>query len=329
MMRSRTLPRRVQRSEEGFVLIAVIFLVALLTLSLAIAMPKVIKQIQRDRDLETMNRGKQYARAIKMYYKKFGAYPPNMDALTKPTNNIRFLRKKYSDPTTGKEDWKPIPVGMNKAPTFMGFFNQPLGQIGGCGTNPAGTGSPGATGSQQSNSSFSFSSFSNSSSNGGTPGSPTDPNANANCAGLGPGGTPSSGGVTNPTDPNAGNATPAGQNGQTLGGLSIMGFSPNSPKASIMVYKTKHKYNEWEFVYDPKAEQMMALGGMGGAGSAGQNGGLGGTNGQSGGFGGLGGMNGQGGGFGGLGGMNGQGGMGSAMGGSSGGQNSTSQPSSQ
>jgi hypothetical protein len=36
-----------------------------------------------------------------------------------------------------------------------------------------------------------------------------------------------------------------------------MGFSPNSPKQSIMVYKKKNHYNEWEFVYDPVAEQMM------------------------------------------------------------------------
>ncbi len=71
-------------SEEGYVLLAVIFLLALLTISLAIAMPKVAKEIQRDRELETMQRGKQYARAVRMYYKKFGAYPPNVDALVKP-----------------------------------------------------------------------------------------------------------------------------------------------------------------------------------------------------------------------------------------------------
>jgi hypothetical protein len=39
-----------------------------------------------------------------------------------------------------------------------------------------------------------------------------------------------------------------------------MGFSPNSPKQSIMVYKTKNHYNEWEFVYDPIAEQLMVTG---------------------------------------------------------------------
>jgi len=328
--------------EEGFVLIAVIFLVALLTISLAIAMPKVIKQIQRDRELETMNRGKQYARAVRMYYKKFGSYPPNMDALVKPTNNIRFLRKKYSDPTTGKPDWKPIGVGMNKAPTVMGFFGKPLGGVGGgCGTNPAGTGSPQSTSSFGSSSSSSSSSF-------GTTGSQTDASASSNCAGIGSNtntSTPTGTGTTNPTDPSAAGATTDtssnssasgsafGQNGQTFGGLGIMGFSPNSPKPSIMVYKTKHKYNEWEFVYDPQAEQLMmqsGLTGAGGNGLSGQSGGMGGPGGNPG-FGGNPGLGGGNTGFGGNQGMGGNSGLGgnNATGGSSGSPTQTPQTTTQ
>ena len=118
--------RRPQPSEEGYMLVAVIFLVALLTISLAVALPRISKEIQRDHEVETMHRGKQYIRGIRMYYKKFGAYPPNVDALVKGTNNIRYMRKKYADPTTGKEDWKPVRYGQNKAPTAMGFFGKPL-----------------------------------------------------------------------------------------------------------------------------------------------------------------------------------------------------------
>jgi hypothetical protein len=43
-----------------------------------------------------------------------------------------------------------------------------------------------------------------------------------------------------------------------------MGFEPASPKPSILVYKKKTHYNEWEFVYDPLAEQMLMQGGVGG-----------------------------------------------------------------
>src|ERR1017187_6207798 len=130
--------RRPRPSEEGYILVVVIFMLALLTIALAVALPKVAKEIQRDRELETMHRGKQYIRGVRMYYKKFNAYPASVDALVKPTNNIRFLRKKYKDPTTGKEDWKPVRFGQNKAPTVMGFFGVPLGGTGGCAPNPFG-----------------------------------------------------------------------------------------------------------------------------------------------------------------------------------------------
>jgi type II secretory pathway pseudopilin PulG len=239
-------------------LVAVIFLVMLLTIALAVALPKVSKQIQRDRELETMHRGKQYIRAIRMYYKKFGGYPPNPDILYKPTNNIRFLRKKYSDPTTGKEEWRPIGVGQNRAPTVMGFFGQPLGGTGGCAPNPS---SGGSSSSPSSSTTFGPSP----STGGGTPGSSTGGSAGCANLGLNPStGTPNSPGGTNSTDSNASNTTgsTSGLGGQTYGGGPIMGFSPNSPKKSIMIYKTKSHYNEWEFVYDPIAEQMLANGGM-------------------------------------------------------------------
>ena len=232
--------------EDGYVLIAVIFLVALLTISLAVALPKVSKQIQRDRELETMQRGKQYIRAVRMYYKKFGAYPPNADAITKPTNNIRFLRKKYVDLTSGSVTWKPVLFGQNKAPTAMGFFGQSMGGVGGCATNPL------ATNAGSGSSSF-----------GGTTGSTTD--SSANCLGTGLGTnttTATDGSAANATDPNAASGAATGtsafgQPGQTFGGAGIIGFSPNSLKPSILVYKKKTHYNEWEFVYDPRAEMMQ------------------------------------------------------------------------
>ncbi|MGA2809223.1 MAG: hypothetical protein ABSE87_13920 [Terracidiphilus sp.] len=250
MMKTAPIRRPVHPSEEGYILVWVICLVALFTISLAIALPKVSKEIQRDREIETMHRGKQYARAIKMYYKKFGAYPPNVDALIKPTNNIRFLRKKYIDPTTGKEEWKPILFGQNKAPTAMGFFGQPL-----TGSTMAGIG-PGAAG------------------NGLT---------GANGLGGGGGGLfqqtpavdPNAAQAQDPNNPNAaagGAATSSsafgstsGSTGQTFGGAGIIGFSPTSPKQSILIYKKKNHYNEWEFVYDPLSEQMTMTGGNTGA----------------------------------------------------------------
>lgn len=158
-------------SEDGYMLLAVVFMMVLLALSLSVAAPRIAKSIQRDREMETMARGKQYIRAIQLYYRQFQAYPPNMDALVK-TNNVRFLRQKYIDPLTGKPDWKPILFGQNKAPLAMGFFGQPLGGVGGAmpmaGIGPGGGNMPPGNGlGAPGGSTFGGSSFGGSSMGGG------------------------------------------------------------------------------------------------------------------------------------------------------------------
>lgn len=52
-------------------------------------------------------------------------------------------------------------------------------------------------------------------------------------------------------DPSAPSGSGLGGNGQTFGGAVIIGFSPGSTKQSIMVYKKKDHFVEWEFTYDP------------------------------------------------------------------------------
>src|SRR5215472_10736513 len=238
--------RRVKPSEEGYILVSVMFILALLIISMAVAMPKVIADIQRDRELETYHRGLQYRRAIQLYYRKFNRYPPNIDALVK-TNNLRFLRKKYIDPITGKDDWKPVLFGQNKAPLAMGFFGQPLGGAGFGGPLLAGTG-PGGGNNMPISQPITSSAFNP----GGTGSNPNDPNA-----GAGQNAGQSDG--TNPADPNASGQN-AGANqptGPTFGGAGIVGFSPASPKESILVYKKKHHYNEWEFTYSPISDMGM------------------------------------------------------------------------
>jgi type II secretory pathway pseudopilin PulG len=251
------IPSRHKPSEDGYMLVAVIFMMAILVLSLAVAIPKVRQSIQRDRDEETMQRGKQYIRAVQLYYRKFHAYPPNADALVK-TNEIRFLRRKYVDPTTGKEEWKPIMWGQNKTPMAMGFFGQPLAAAAGGGIGPSGgnlngagsptgglfnssptTGNTGATppagGTDPSSQTGQFSGGSSTPGQPGTPGSPGSPT-----------------GTTNPTG-----------SGQTFGGAGIIGFSPQSPKQSILVYKKKNHYIDWEFLYSPLIDQQQMTGGTG------------------------------------------------------------------
>jgi type II secretory pathway pseudopilin PulG len=313
---TRTLPNRNQRkpSEEGYILLGVIFLLALLTIAMAVAIPRITAQIQRDREVETMHRGKQYIRAIQLYYRKFNAYPPNMDALVK-TNEIRFLRKKYIDPTTGKDEWKPIHFGENKTPMAMGFFGQPLGGTGAggaalAGTGPGGgngvagassigggmSGSSGGFGSSSGGFGSSGSSFGSTSSGFGSSGSslsssPTGlgggstfgSSSNGTTAAAGSSGTTDGSSTasgttgtgttgTTGTDANGNSTTTGGSSpgsspigGQTFGGAGIIGVSPASPKLSILVYKKKTHYNEWEFLYSPLSDQMTMSGGNAGA----------------------------------------------------------------
>lgn len=270
-------------SEDGYMLLVAIFLLALLVLSLSVAAPRIAKSIQRDREVETMHRGKQYTRAIQLYYRKFHAYPPSVDALVK-TNNIRFLRKKYIDPMTGKDDWKPIMFGQNKTPLAMGFFGQPLGGIAGqpiAGVGPSGTGGmPGNTGFGSNPGGV----FGNSGAGGsGIGSSPGGLFGSSNTGATNPGttgttsGANGTAGTTSGTDANgnpasgtgsSGTGFMSGQTGQTFGGAGIIGFEPASPKQSILTLKKKNHYNEWEFTYSPLQEmQQQAGGNLGGIGT--------------------------------------------------------------
>jgi len=281
-------PNAVRPGEEGYVLLIALFLLAVLVLSLAVAAPQIAKSIQRDRELETFHRGMQYRRAVQLYYRKFKAYPPNMDALVK-TSDIRFLRKKYIDPMTGKDDWKSIAFGQNKTPTAMGFFGQPLAGNAStiAGTGPSGNNTPGMTNPTGSAFGGSGSAFGGSGSAFGGSGSAFGGSGSSfggggsifGGSGSGSGQTPGSGaaggtpGATGSSPSGTGSSgssdsgTGTGLTGQTFGGAGIIGFEPASPKQSILVYKKKNHFNEWEFTYDPLSDmQTMGGGNTGGIG---------------------------------------------------------------
>ena len=284
-------------------LLAAMFMLALLVLSLSIAIPEITKEIQRDREVETMHRGMQYRRAIQLYYRKFTAYPPSMDALVK-SNNIKFLRKKYTDPMTGKDDWKVIGFGQNKAPLAMGFFGEALTGAAGGGGPMAGVGGMTGTGTggipgigSTAAGSTTFGPAAPGASSGtngalgtqGTGGAPgttggTDPNSGAPGSTTGTnGGTGTSGGIG--TGAGSGSGFMSGQTGgQSFGGVGMVGVEPGDPKESILLYKKKNHYNEWEFTYSPLSEiKALGSGGAGGSGLPGSgsntngNTGLGGT----------------------------------------------------
>ena len=247
--------RTPSHAEEGYVLVAVMFLLAIFVLSMAVAIPRIKESIERDREIETMHRGKQYARAIKLYHKKFGAYPPNVEALVM-TNNTRFLRKRYKDPITGADDWRPIHIGENKTPMALGFFGEPLALSG---STVAGTGVSGGNTGTSSNSLFPDSGSSAS----GSSGSGTDASGGSTPGGSGTTST----GLTS-TGSAFGSSGSNSTSGQTFGGAGIIGFAPGSNKHSILLYKKKDHFNEWEFLYSPSADRVITTGSTGPAGSS-------------------------------------------------------------
>src|SRR5712671_7508310 len=107
--RTLSSPLRRGRSEQGYIMLSLLLMVALLIIAAAAVLPSIAFEIRRDREQELIHRGVQYSRAIRSYYKKFGRYPTRIEEL-ESSNNLRFLRKRYKDPITGK-DFKLLHFG--------------------------------------------------------------------------------------------------------------------------------------------------------------------------------------------------------------------------
>jgi hypothetical protein len=96
--------------ESGYALLFVYMMAAVIAIGLYMEVPRVAFEAQRDKEQLLIDRGEQYKRAIQLYVRKFNRFPADMQALEN-TQNIRFLRKQYTDPLTGKSDWRIVHVG--------------------------------------------------------------------------------------------------------------------------------------------------------------------------------------------------------------------------
>ena len=66
---------------------------------------------RREIEQETIWRGNQYARAIRLYYHKTGHYPQTLDDLEKGMPDLHFLRQAYKNPTNPADgSWRFIYV---------------------------------------------------------------------------------------------------------------------------------------------------------------------------------------------------------------------------
>jgi ribosomal protein L12E/L44/L45/RPP1/RPP2 len=97
---------------KGYAILFVMFLVALVIVGSSTLVLDQLTQGRRERETQMIWRGKQYTRAIRMYYQKFGRFPSSVDDLVKVQNGeLRFLREAYTNPMN-KEDgsWRFIYV---------------------------------------------------------------------------------------------------------------------------------------------------------------------------------------------------------------------------
>lgn len=103
-----TLVRR--KAERGYALLLVYAMAASVAVMLYMEIPRAAFEAQRDKEQLLIDRGEQYTRAIQLYVRKYNRFPVDMQALEN-TQNIRFLRRQYVDPMTGKSEWRLVHVG--------------------------------------------------------------------------------------------------------------------------------------------------------------------------------------------------------------------------
>src|SRR5215510_14758054 len=110
--------------QRGYMLLLILVMLAVVILGLVATAPSIATQIRRDREEELIHRGKQYAIAIKRFYKKFGRYPTNLEELEN-SNRMRFLRRRFKDPMSESGEWRLIRFGEVKT-TPTGLFGKAM-----------------------------------------------------------------------------------------------------------------------------------------------------------------------------------------------------------
>jgi type II secretory pathway pseudopilin PulG len=104
---------RFRGGDGGFTLVGVVVAIAILTILVAAVGPSIAAILERDREAELIFRGKQYARAILAFQKRYGRYPNELKEMIK--NRPHTIRRLWTDPMCNCDDWKVIIAGTPEA----------------------------------------------------------------------------------------------------------------------------------------------------------------------------------------------------------------------
>ena len=92
-------PVRRELDDRGYILVVLLVSMAVAAVWMSAALPAWRQQAMREKELDLIFRGEQYARAIALYQIKNNSYPLDIDVLV----SQRYLRKKWKDPVTGED----------------------------------------------------------------------------------------------------------------------------------------------------------------------------------------------------------------------------------
>lgn len=91
--------------QKGYTILILLFAISLLTIGLMVAVPVWNTQIQREKEIELIFRGKQVVEAVRLFLiKKPGDYPESLEELVEE----KCLRRLYRDPMTKEGKWNII-----------------------------------------------------------------------------------------------------------------------------------------------------------------------------------------------------------------------------
>jgi type II secretory pathway pseudopilin PulG len=209
---------------SGFTLVGVVVAIAVLTILIAAVAPSISTIVQRDKEIELVFRGKQYARAIMAFQRRFGRYPNSMKELEeiKP----RSIRQLWKEPMCNCDDgWVPIIAGTPEAMPMGAGPTPPGGGLPGSG--PGGRArTPGPSTGNQPSSTYT----------GGGPQNPGGPG--------GPGG--GAGGGATPTPAPFSTGIFGDRTATTVG--PIVGVRIAMHKKALRKWRDKEYYDEWRFI---------------------------------------------------------------------------------